>query len=55
MMDRESISVDIIMPPAVSKTGKPGSKPGFFFVLETAFFFATADRRNHGDAGWWAC
>jgi hypothetical protein len=41
MMDRGSISVDIITPPAVSKTGKPGSKPGFFFVQETAFFFAT--------------
>ena len=31
IMDRGSISVDIITPPAVSKTGKPGSEPGFFF------------------------
>jgi hypothetical protein len=29
MMDRPSISVDTITSPAVSKTGKPGFKPGF--------------------------
>jgi hypothetical protein len=29
MMDRGSISVDIITPPAVSKTGKAGLEPGF--------------------------
>jgi hypothetical protein len=44
MMDRESISVDIITSPAVSKTGKPGLEPSFFFVQEGAFFFATGTR-----------
>jgi hypothetical protein len=44
MMDRGSISVDIITPPAVSEIEKPGFKPGFFFVQETASFFATSTR-----------
>jgi hypothetical protein len=48
MMDRASISVDIITLPAVSKTGKPGSEPGFFFVQEAAFIFETAYRACDG-------